>query len=100
MKTDYWKNIFLGYVNSQLSQRYNLRLESQGMSGNIFYHLKFDRLKLTTLNQTELISLSDVNLTYNLSALIGHEHAIRKARIDSINFAYPESIDSLLACLP
>lgn len=100
LKTDYWENIFLGYVNSQLNQRYNLRLESQGMSGNIFYHLKFDRLKLTTLNQTELISLSDVNLTYNLSALIGHEHAIRKARIDSINFAYPESIDSLLACLP
>jgi len=99
LKTDTWKGIFLGYVNSQLTQRFNLRLETEGVSGNIFYHLKFDRLKLTNLNQTELVSLSGVSLTYNLKSLIGREHIVSRLRIDSLGFSYPAGLDSLLSSL-
>lgn len=99
LKTDTWKSIFLGYANSQLNQRFNLRLETEGVSGNIFYHLKFDRLKLTNLNQTELVSLSGVSLTYNLKSLISREHIINRLRIDSLGFSYPAGLDSLLSSL-
>jgi len=100
LKTDRWKGILIGFVNHQLVQRYNLKIEPEGISGNILYSLKFDRLTLNNLNQTELITLAGVNLTYNIKSLIGRKHALYKLRIDSLSLAYPASIDSLLASLP
>jgi len=100
LKTDTWKKILFGYVNSQLSQRFNMRLESEGLSGNLFYNLSFDRLTLVNLNQTELVTMSGVSLTYNLKSLISFGHLIHRLRIDSLAFSYPDGIDSLIACLP
>lgn len=100
LKTDYWKSFLVGFANQQLTQRFNLKIEPVGINGNLLYNLNFDRLTLSTVNQTELITLSDVSLTYNLKSLIGRKHVLYKLRIDSLSLAYPAGIDSLLASLP
>jgi len=100
LKTDSWKTILVSSANRQLMQNFNLKIEPEGISGNIFYQLKFDRLKITNSNQTELITLSGVNLTYNLKTLLGHNHILNKLSLDTIRLAYPASLDSLLASLP
>ncbi|HRS91671.1 MAG TPA: hypothetical protein P5028_06440, partial [Candidatus Marinimicrobia bacterium] len=92
--------MLVNFTNRQLMQNFNLKIEPEGISGNIFYHLKFDRLKLTNLNQTELVTMSGVNLSYNLKSLIGHHHILNKLSLDTIKLVYPASIDSLLASLP
>ncbi len=100
LKTDTWKSLLLSYANSQLNQRFHMRIEPEGLSGNLFYNLKFDRLRLTTVSQYEIMNLTDVSLTYNLKSLLGREHNIFRLRVDSLKLAYPGSLDSLLACLP
>ncbi|HPN74376.1 MAG TPA: translocation/assembly module TamB domain-containing protein [Candidatus Marinimicrobia bacterium] len=100
LKTDSWKTILVSSVNRQLMQNYNLKIEPEGIGGNIFYHLQFDRLKLTNQNQTELVTMSGVNLSYNLKSLIGHHHILNKLSLDTIKLAYPANIDSLLASFP
>ncbi|HRD19211.1 MAG TPA: hypothetical protein PLB60_09165, partial [Candidatus Marinimicrobia bacterium] len=72
LKTDSWKTMLVNFTNRQLMQNFNLKIEPEGIGGNIFYHLQFDRLKLTNQNQTELVTMSGVNLSYNLKSLIGH----------------------------
>ena len=78
LKTDSWKTVLVNFTNRQLMQNFNLKIEPEGISGNIFYHLKIDRLKLTNQNQTELVTMSGVNLSYNLKSLIGHNHILNK----------------------
>ena len=100
LKTDSWKTVLVNFTNRQLMQNFNLKIEPEGISGNIFYHLKIDRLKLTNQNQTELVTMSGVNLSYNLKSLIGHHHILNKLSLDTIKLAYPANIDSLLASFP
>ncbi len=100
LKTDYWKNLFMNYINRQLSLRTDLRVIGEGLSGNLLYRLRYEKLRIVNKHDYEICELSGVRLSYSWRDLFQAKHTLRHLRIDSLDCAYPASFDSLIAALP
>ncbi len=95
LKTTWWQTTFLAYVNRQLGQRYNLALQVKEFRGNLFFRLRFSDWRLLTDKQTPLLQGEELNLTYNLKALLKQKPTIQAIQGNGISLTYPNSLDSL-----
>lgn len=95
LKTGWWKNAFLSYLNHYLGQNYDLTLEVKAVQGNLYSSLELVEPRLLTSGRATIASAAKIDLAYHLKDLRPPNRCLRQLHLIGLQFIYPNGIDSL-----
>lgn len=91
-----WTSQLLTFFNSQLENRYNLRISASSLSGNILGRLNGEDVIVHTTQDSVLFTAEGLNLQYSLWRMVLGEFALDEISITRPVVYYSEGLQLLL----